>query len=410
MTTPTPEALRHRAAARRWARFGLIEFTAASVVVNVAVITAAGGDLLRLLIGALAPIVLGQMTHQLTKQLQAELTVSGIAAVVHWALASATGAIGAGAFYLSFETLRRAAEPDHGQSAWVFPATLDLAIVVCSVGLAVIARADEADQRAGVPTRVTVWNRFTARFSDRLPGRDLVRTSAPVARGVDAEQPVHGPVHELVYPAGLTWLGSADHLAEPVEHPEPATTRPVDVPALREADPAPTATQTTSVRDSEPEQPSALRDADIEEIPVTSVDSRDAISALRDAKAPSRRLTAVPASRSDSHVPASRRIETVPVRDAEPAPDATQTAAMRDVDRDASDGDEYLRRAELLVEAGRTTASVTAVHAVLRGKAAGESNRDVAAETGLTESAVQRITKAARELEADTETPEPALA
>jgi hypothetical protein len=47
---------------------------------------------------------------------------------------------------------------------------------------------------------------------------------------------------------------------------------------------------------------------------------------------------------------------------------------------------------------GRTTAPVDAVHRVLRGKANRKSNRDVADATGLTESKVQRIVKADREL------------
>ncbi len=146
-TTPTPEALRHRAAARSWARSGEWGFTIASSAVNVTVVAAAGGSVLRILLAGLAPIVLAAMAHLLTKVLQSELVVSG----VHWGVAlvvaGAVTLIGAGAFILSFDMLRRAAEPDHGQLAWVFPVTLDLAIVVCAGVLAVIAWADEQDQR-----------------------------------------------------------------------------------------------------------------------------------------------------------------------------------------------------------------------------------------------------------------------
>ncbi|WP_255773526.1 DUF2637 domain-containing protein [Mycobacteroides abscessus] len=148
------------------------------------------------------------------------------------------------------------------------------------------------------------------------------------------------------------------------------------------------ATQTTSVRDAEPEelatqtatQRDALRDADTEELPLTRDDSRDAAAKHRDEAPTTRRLAAVPTPRpAATHAPASA---------------ATQTAT----DRDAEDGDEYLRRAELLVEAGRTTAPLAAVHRVLRGKANGETNRELADVTGLSESAVQRIVTASREL------------
>lgn len=178
-----------------------------------------------------------------------------------------------------------------------------------------------------------------------------------------------------------------DATQTPVHREASAPPQPADAAALRDAEPAPVATQIAPARDADdPEsavhvatQHDALRDADTEEIPLTSDASRDAVTARRDVEVPTRRLTAVP-----------------PVR--------------RNVDRDTSDGDEHLRRAELLVEAGRTTAPVDAVHRVLRGKAAGESNRDVADATGLTESKVQRIVKASRELEADAENLEPALA
>lgn len=184
------------------------------------------------------------------------------------------------------------------------------------------------------------------------------------------EQTVHQPVQT-----------TANRDTEPV-------TQPVEVPAMRDAAPAPAATQTTSVRDAEPQQPAtqtatlrdALRDADTEELPLTRDDSRDAAAKHRDEAPTTRRLAAVPTPRpAATHAPASA---------------ATQTAT----DRDAEDGDEYLRRAELLVEAGRTTAPLAAVHRVLRGKANGETNRELADVTGLSESAVQRIVTASREL------------
>lgn len=212
--TPTPEALRHRAAARRTALAGEWGFTAASSAVNVTVIAAAGGDLLRILLAGLAPVVLAAMSRLITKVLQAELVVSGTPDKVNWAVAGAVGLIGAGAFYLSFETLRQAAEPDHGGMAWVFPATLDLAIVVCAVVLAVIARADETDQRNGVPARVTLWSRVAARLSSDPD-------TAAVTRHDDADQ----PAHELVYPSTPAWITAPvsrhDADQELDQHPAP---------------------------------------------------------------------------------------------------------------------------------------------------------------------------------------------
>ncbi|SKE70724.1 Protein of uncharacterised function (DUF2637) [Mycobacteroides abscessus subsp. massiliense] len=175
----------------------------------------------------------------------------------------------------------------------------------------------------------------------------------------------------------------------PLLRDEAPVTRPVEAPAMRDAAPAPTATQTASVRDAALDEPAthaatqrdALRDADTEELPVTSGDSRDAAAKQGTEPSTTQRLTAVPTTRTAAtHAPASP---------------ATQTAP----DRDADDA-EYLLRAQQLVDAGRTKAPVEVVVRVLRGKANGMSNRDLADETGLSESAVQRIVTAARELDA----------
>lgn len=174
------------------------------------------------------------------------------------------------------------------------------------------------------------------------------------------------------------------HVDAPLLRDEAPVTQRVEAPAMRDAEPASAATQIDSVRDAESEEPAthaamqrdALRDADTDELPVTRGESREADAKHGDEAATPRHLTAVPTTRpAATHAPASP---------------STQTDA---------DGDsEHLRRAELLVEAGRTTASVDVVHRVLRGKANGDSNRELAAATGITESAVQRIVKASRDL------------
>lgn len=181
---------------------------------------------------------------------------------------------------------------------------------------------------------------------------------------------------------------STQEVEAPALRDEAPVTQPVEAPAMRDAAPVPAATQTPVNRDAEPTHTAthqsttrgALRDADTEEVPVTSGDSRDAPAKHGDDAATTRRLTAVPTTRpAATHAPASP---------------STQTVADRDADGDS----EHLRRAELLVDAGRTTASVDVVHRVLRGKANGDSNRELAAATGITESAVQRIVKASRDL------------
>lgn len=387
MNTPTREALRHRRSARHWARSGLVGFTAASSAANVTVIMAVpGATPMRVAIAALAPVVLAVMSHLLTKLMQGELTVSGIPSGWYWSTAVAVAAIGAGAFWLSFDTLRRAAEPDHGGSAWVFPATLDLAIVVCTVALVVIARADEHDQRTVTATAQT-------------PAlREVPVTEAPTDHPVEAvalrdADPLPTGVHESV-------LRDA-----------PPEVEQVEVPPLRDADPAPTATQTGPLRDMDSSEPAAdiatqestLRDADTVEIPLTSGASREAAAVRRDVEPPKRRLAAVPpavrgvddepaASRSsDVEVPAT---QTDAVRDPDTEESSKQPAAVRDAER----VDDYLLRAQQLVDAGRTNADLEVVHRVLRGKAGGLSNKKLAEQLDISDSQVQRIAKADREL------------
>ncbi|MGV7586304.1 DUF2637 domain-containing protein [Mycobacterium kansasii] len=348
MNTPTPEALRHRRSARHWARSGLVGFTAASSAANVTVIMAVpGATPMRVAIAALAPVVLAVMSHLLTKVMQGELTVSGIPSGWYWSTAVAVAAIGAGAFWLSFDTLRRAAEPDHGGSAWVFPATLDLAIVVCTVALVVIARADEHDQRTPM----------------------LREASAPE---IPTEAPVAAPLREAS-------VGELATQTAPVREAHTAV-EPVEVPALREAEPSEPAADIAT-------QESTLRDADTVEIPLTSGASREAAPVLRDVEVSKRRLAAVPPAVSDA-------TQTDPVRDV----DTEESAKQDDPVREADPGDDYLLRAQQLVDAGRTTSEVVDVVRVLRRKAAGMSNRDVAAEVGISEAKVQRIAKADREL------------
>lgn len=358
-TTPTPEALRHRAAARRWALAGEWGFTAASSAVNVTVITAAGGTLLRILLAGLAPVVLAAMSRLITKVLQAELVVSGTADRVNWAVAGAVGVIGAGAFYLSFETLRRAAEPDHGGMAWVFPATLDLAIVVCAVVLAVIARADETDQRNGVPPRATTWTRLTARFSGD-------RDTASVTRHVAADHRAADPDLELTSPDSLTWLA-----APPARHD--ADQEP-NHDARQKAAPQP-----VSSDDSVTRQPDAQVDDAVTE-PLT-----------------------LPADTSEDQSDDAGQTGSV-TRIADSDRDADGTPASGRVAR-ASDAPVARRLTSVpTVQAGDADAEL-----ILRLIAEGASGTDVAAALGVSKSTALRRMREVRKA-ADESNPEPALA
>lgn len=191
----------------------------------------------------------------------------------------------------------------------------------------------------------------------------------------------------------------------------PAAAHPIEAVALRDADPLPTATQTAPVRDVKPSEPTAyiatqestLRDADTVEIPLTSGASREAAPVRRDVESPKRRLAAVPPAVRDvgderatsrSSDPEVSATQTDPVRDPDTEESSKQPAAVRDAGR----VDDYLLRAQQLVDAGRTNADLEVVHRVLRGKAGGLSNKKLAEQLDISDSQVQRIAKADREL------------
>lgn len=307
-------------------------------------------------LASIAPLFLFWITHNLVtdpagvKGWRDDKVGVGVAAVVTL-----------GAFAISYVTQRDLASL-LGMTPFVakiLPLIVDLTIAVASYKLVRESEATDHSVLSGAPSAE--------------PATHL--GAAPVLRDVSADEP-------------------AD---------EPATvTSPV-----RDADPAPVTTQTAPVRDVEPSEPAAhtatqesvLRDADTDEISLTSSASREAAPVRREVDAPKRRLAAVPATvrelddeqaasrSSDPEVPAT---QTDPVRE-EPA---TQPAVVRDAER----ADDYLLRAQHLVDAGRTTAAIGEVVRVLRCKAAGMSNRDVAAEVGISEAKVQRIVKGDREL------------
>lgn len=296
-------------------------------------------------LAAVAPILLPVGVHYIPKAARVRRGARFVVTVAVIVAATA-------AFVLSFEALSglMRMRGHDGWTAYLLPVAVDVLAAAAAYALVV-----EPDAVREETVAVTIRQRLR-----RAVARVLRRDAATSKRGVNA------PVLRDLAPV----------------------TRPVEAPAMRDAAPAPTATQTDSVRDAEPAQRAtqtatqreALRDADRDALPVNRGDSRDAVATHRDEPSTTLRLTSVPTPRpAATHAAASS---------------ATQTAT----DRNAEGGDEFLRRAELLVEAGRTTAPLAAVHRVLRGKANGETNRELADVTGLSESAVQRIVTASREL------------
>lgn len=323
----------------------LLGCTAVSLAGNVSYVVERGAVTpVSIALAAVAPILLPVGVHYIP---MATRVRRGARFVVTVAVIVAAAA----AFVLSFEALTGLMRM-HGHAGWtayLFPVAVD--VLAAAAAYALVVEPDAVREEA---VAVTIRQRLR-----RTVDRVFRRGAAASKRRVDAAM---------------------------LRDESPAT-QVAEVPATRDVEPTPTATQTTSVRDSEPERPAtqqptqrdALRDADAEEIPVTSDDSRGTAAKHGDEAPATRRLTAVPMTR----------------------PAATQTAASpatrTPTDRDADDA-EYLLRAQQLVDAGRTKAPVDVVHRVLRGKSAGETNREVVDATGLSESAVQRIVTASREL------------
>lgn len=352
-------------AARAWTLL-LTAAVATSVYGNTAHSQLTGHGMAAAAWHGVAPVALFWVTHLVGKT-AARASVAAARWVV-WLLGIPVSlAVSGMAFVVSFRALREWTLHEGGDelAATLLPLIIDMVIALSSIMVLALRERPAVEAKAARPSfpqRVRTWwsgtpTDGTQIAADRHVDAALLRDEAPVMQRVEA-------------------------------------------PAMRDAEPAPTATHTATHananRDATPEepatQPDALRDADTEEIPVTCSDSRDAAAKQGTESSTTRRLAAVPTPR-----PAATQTAASP---------ATQTATNRDADDDA----QLLRRATQLVEAGRTKAPVDAAHRVLRGKSAGETNRDLASETGLTESAVQRIWTAARELDATAEEPEPAFA
>ncbi|SKR41443.1 Protein of uncharacterised function (DUF2637) [Mycobacteroides abscessus subsp. abscessus] len=379
---PTPEALRHRAATRRWARAGLFGFTAASVAFNVAVVRRRP-DVIPddIWAAGLVPVVLAVTAHIIAKFLQSGLRASGIARSMYVAGIVAVGMIATAAFVISFENLTDLMYRQHHLAvAMAFPVMLDLAIVVCTGILVVIGIADENDQDAGVsPHRGWLARRFGWwNTAAQTPPVAVPQPAAHVEQNAAsaAEQPsdlaTQAPA-QLDVPRARV----ADH--DVVSHAE----QDLEVVAVqRGTQPAEQAVTWGVSRDA--------GDVPTEPIPVphhVEVAAQPAVS--REAKA----AVAV-------ELPTASR-ETEPVETAERPVEQLTVSRAAEADYTAEQDDEFARLAQRLVAAGRTQASVGMAAAVLRGADRGVTVRELADATGMSPSAASRLTKAARELEAE---------
>lgn len=415
--TPTAAGLRHRAATRRRARFGLFAFTAASVAFNVTVILQLPDyTVQRLALAALAPITQAYMGHLLAGYLQSDMLPSGTTEKVNRWTRWAVVAIALGAFALSFQTLYEAAKPDHGKWAFIFPLTLDLAIAVCTWMLVVIARADERDQEAGV-TPHAGW--LARRAGRRNPAPvQVAATAAPrpaeqVAEPVRVAPAVHAPrpeAHELpATPPVMPATRAPEAQPAPLHRPAAA---PLRVTAEeRVHDTAPPAVQHPAPEgDPLPEEPAeqvlTWDDADTGPIEMQT-EQRPAAAVHRDEQRPEEQGDGNapqgdprPAEPAEQPVEDAPRVAPTPTRfevhrgglapAPRPAPDVTREpddagAVHRDI-------------AERLVEAGRTTATVDQVEQVLRRTAQGMSQRSISEAVGISSTTVGRIQAAARDL------------
>ncbi|WP_458317940.1 DUF2637 domain-containing protein [Mycolicibacterium brisbanense] len=241
-TTPTPEALRHRAAARRWALALMILFTLASMAFNVVIAARRGGAIEDLVLAGLAPAVLASMGHLLAKFVQAAIEASGVTRHVYWAGVGGVSVIGLGAFILSFENLQTLAARQHNAFvSAVFPVTLDLAILVSTGIHVVIGIANEHDQAAGVEpyrgwlARRLGWGTVTLEprsDAEALPRPESVTRpvhTAPTAlveRAVpEAMQPVHR-AEQSDAELPVTWEN-----AVPCPEPASVTEEPMQIEA-----------------------------------------------------------------------------------------------------------------------------------------------------------------------------------
>lgn len=191
---------------------------------------------------------------------------------------------------------------------------------------------------------------------------------------------------ELEYPAGLTWLAApqarvtvTEHAAEQVTGPAPTAVQADPQPAVhRPAEPTGQAV-TSDDADTAPLPVQAEQHPDLEPDPRPAQDTEQVAPIVTDS--------------AEQPGPTPPRFE---VHRGGKAPDPRP--AERTVTRDPDDTGAHRELAERLVADGRTAATVEQVTRVLEMTAEGASQRTIAAEVGISSTAVGRIQTAARQL------------
>lgn len=365
MTTPTPEALRHRAAARRWALALMVLFTVASMAFNVVIAARHGGAVEDLVLAGLAPAVLASMGHLLAKFVQAAIEASGVTSHVYWAGVAGVSVIGLGAFILSFENLQTLAARQHNAFvSSVFPVTLDLAILVSTGIHVVIGIANERDQAAGVePYRG--W--LARRFGWRLSGDD---DTAAVTRRNTANQ----PVHELVYPSTPAWLTAPGPRHD-------ADQEPVDQP------------------DSLPEPPTVKRTTTAVNRPSNAVVQPDPQVAHEDVDQP---LSWDDSDTGPVVVQVDQQLEPEQDRDPQLAPEPVNHRTLALVDQSADRDVDHRGLAEQVVQRTTSDWTVDQLETVSRSTP-GRGQRVLAEELDVSPSTVNRMRKALAEVASESD-------
>jgi hypothetical protein len=368
----------------------LVFGTGASVTANIAhaVMTAHPGDWFGpVLIALLAPTALLGLMHLMG--LWARDTGRGGRGAVYWTFLAAVIALGAVAFRLSFVAVRDLAIHYHYSpfDASLVPLMLDGLMVICTVGLVAATRR--------TTTAEPVPMREPAPATTRAPEPEQPPQTASGPLPDPHELPAMRPAKYAAMTGQSAAFGTAP-VREPASPPQPE----------------PAAERATAVRGSE----AAIR-------PLARDGSPDLVTEDRHLTAV-HRLAAVPAPRVDRELPVEQTaaqaapireldeeqvaVQTTPVRAETDAQTATQTAvetamvrdAQADTVRGARPTAEQIELAERVIAAGRTTAPVEVVAAVIAAKQTGLANAKAASAAGCSVSAVQRIWTAVRELEA----------
>lgn len=318
----------------------LLGCTAVSLAGNVAYAVERGAVTpVSIALAAVAPILLPVGVHYIPKAARVRRGARFVVTVAVMVAATA-------AFVLSFEALSGLARA-HGHGGWtayLLPVAVDVLAAAAAYALVV-----EPDAGQAVTATVTIRQRVR-RVVDRVLRRD----------------------------AAFSRVAVTEHPAEQVTVPAPTTEQTDPQPAVhRPAEPAGQAL-TSDDTDTAPIPAQAEQRPDLKPDPRPAQDTGQVAPTIPD-----------PAEQADPPAPRFEVHRGGKASAPRPAPEVT---------RDPEDTGAHRGLAEQLVADGRTAATVEQVTRVLEMTAEGASQRTIAAEVGISSTAVGRIQTAAREL------------